>query len=430
MTIKSELEKIASDDSRHTFTDFADTFELNLFWSDNSIIKTIDHIDMRFKDFINNAVKVYREHTKKYPDASSVVQKIIEMIDRYYHQQEKIIDIRDIEQSTGLKHLTIESNLSGKSVRNVNDIYDVLDLDLIKGAKDDIFNNLISYKFVERRIMQAQVVRGNQVLTLDELARRLSIDKTYLQHPELLCKQPKSFPEVLYKLDDLIEKEMEAGKYFDKKDIRTISGLGRSIKTKPFINESYYENGLFIPLTYQNNEKKDFFIQNQDLPINLNSRSRRKQFFKKATTKQNKLKEIQQQRKKQTKHPYTLTITHAAQSQLKQLMSYLKVNRSTLIDYCIEHLNPNSKISKEGCMKYQDKHLTHEAVSVSLSSASYLKLKMISEWMHLTPGELIDYVSDEVYQEWKKYRNEIKKKSIAMQPQYSSTNNKNLIKNH
>lgn len=414
MTIKSELEKIVFDDNRHTFTDFVDTFELNLYWSDNTITKIIDNLGPTDKGFIENAVKVYRIHTKKYPSPQEVIDEIHTMVERFYYEKGVIVDIRDIEKSTGLKHLTIERNLLGHASKNVNDIYDVLALDLIKRNKNDLFNNLLSYKRLERKIMQAQVASGC-VKTLDEIASQLKIDVSYLKHPEWLCKKRKLFSETILALDDWIEQQVNLNTQYQVRTTRVVAGLGKAIQTKPFVNNSHYENGLLIPLNYGRNLRPGFFVLNQDLPILLNDRQKRRAFFKKATTKDNAIKSLTVRRKQEHKRPYTLTLTQAAKLQLLEIIQYMHVNRSTMIDYCIENLNSESKLDERGSKKYKDHQLIHEPISVSLSDASYLKLKTISSWSNLSPGEYVDYIIDEVYLEWLKYRKEIRKKSVANQ---------------
>lgn len=414
MTIKSELEKIVFDDNRHTFTDFVDTFELNLYWSDNTIIKIIDNLEPADKKFIKNAVAVYRMHTKKYPSQKEIIKKIHSIVEQTYYEKGIIIDIRDIEKSTGLKHLTIERNLLGQSSKNVNDIYDVLDLDLIKRNKNDLFNNLISYKHLERKIMQAQVASG-YVRNLDDIASQLKIDVDYLKHPELLCKKRKLFSETILALDNWTEHQANLNTQYQNRTTRVIAGLGKAIQAKPFINKSHYENGLLIPLNYGHSISPGFFVLNQDLPILLNDRQKRRAFFKKATTKDNAIKRLKIRRKQEHKKPYTLTLTQAAKLQLLEIIQYLHVNRSTMIDYCIENLNNESKLDEKGGKKYKNHQLIHEPISVSLSDASYLKLKTISSWSNLSPGEYVDYIIDEVYLEWLKYRREIRKKSAADQ---------------
>lgn len=414
MTIKSELEKIVFDDNRHTFTDFVDTFELNLYWSDNTIIKTIDNLETNDKKFIENAITVYRMHTKKYPSQKEIIKEIHSMVEQIYYEKGIIIDIRDIEKSTGLKHLTIERNLLGHASKNVNDIYDVLTLNLIQRNENDLFNNLISYKYLERKIMQAQIVSG-YVRSLDDIASQLKIDTNYLKHPEWLCKKRKLFSETILALDDWIEEQANLNTQYQARTTRVIAGLGKAIQTKPFVNNSHYENGLLIPLNYGHNLKPGFFVLNQDLPILLNDRQKRRAFFKKATTKDNAIKSLTVRRKQEHKRPYTLTLTQAAKLQLLEIIQYMRVNRSTMIDYCIENLNSESKLDEEGSEKYKNHQLIHEPISVSLSDASYLKLKTISSWSNLSPGEYVDYIIDEVYLEWLKYRKEIRKKSAANQ---------------
>lgn len=419
MTLRKELEQISHDDNRHTFTDFSDTFELHLFWSDANLIKTINHVDQGYHDFIKNAVIVYREHTKKYEEPQKTLKSIAALIDLYHHKYGLLIDIRDLERSTGLRHLILERNLQGKVTRNLNDIYDTLRLGLIKRKKEDIFNSLQCYKHLERKIMQAQVAQGKTIISINKLAEHLGINSDLLLHPEKICRTPRLFISTIIALDSFIEDQVRQSKYFQSKTTRLISGLEEAIETKPFVNGVINETGLTFPEKYNIYDGPGFFVKNEDLPIIINNYQRRRKFFTKATAKHNQVQEVKELRRKQEKHPRTLTITRDAFIQVNQIAQYMHVNRSTLIDYFISKLNENTKVEKKGYVKYQNKRLVHEPISVSLSDSSFLRLETIAKWQALSPGELLDYIIDEIYLEWLKYRLEIRKKSIRTYHQYS-----------
>lgn len=211
MTLMDQILENSQKDSRKTFADFYNTFDLDDICSKsmaNFVLRGKRKIDNHqiVMSFLSKCITIYREHTKDY------VHCLTSTHDLYMNYN--VTHIRGIiperlQASTGRELAAIKRaiNDESKSINKkaTNDVRDALLLDLINSKRsfDNLFNNVIAYKELDRRLMRAQIGDGTKLKTIYDVAQETKISTDILENLEKVCRHQDDFNNVYRKLVEL-----------------------------------------------------------------------------------------------------------------------------------------------------------------------------------------------------------------------------------
>ena len=211
MTLMTNLLENTQKDSRKNFADFYNTFDL-----DNIFSKPVANFVLNGKrevknqqavmSFLSKCISIYREHTRDYVHFSTSTHDLYE---EYNLTHEIGIIPESLQVSTGREVLAINRAISDdeKSInaKATNDVRDALELDLIspKRSLDSIFNNVMAYQELDRRLMRAQIGDGLNIKTIYDVSQETKIPTDMLENLSLACHHKDDFENVYAKLTEL-----------------------------------------------------------------------------------------------------------------------------------------------------------------------------------------------------------------------------------
>lgn len=211
MTLMEQLLENSQKDSRKNFADFYNTFDL-----DNVFSKTMANFVLNGKrepknapaimSFLSKCISIYREHTKDYLHYQ---EKTSDLFENYNLTHEIGIIPERLQASTGRELLAIKRAISDdeKSInaKATNDVRDALKFDLIstQRALDGLFNNVVAYRELERRLMRAQIGDGTMIKTIYDISQESGLDIDILENLSKACHHKDDFENIYQKLVEL-----------------------------------------------------------------------------------------------------------------------------------------------------------------------------------------------------------------------------------
>ncbi|HIY92057.1 MAG TPA: hypothetical protein H9820_03815 [Candidatus Companilactobacillus pullicola] len=211
MTLMDQIQENKKMDSRKNFADFYNTFNLDSLFSKpmadfilNGKRKAKNH--QLVMSFLSKCITIYREHTKDYVHCSTSVHDLYE---NYNVTHEVGIIPERLQAATGREMAVVKRaiNNNPKSINNqaTNDVRDTLSYDLInsKYSVDNIFNNVIAYKELDRRLMRAQIGDGTNIKTIYDVSQKTGISIDVLEGLSQACRHKDDYLDVYQKLIEL-----------------------------------------------------------------------------------------------------------------------------------------------------------------------------------------------------------------------------------
>lgn len=198
-------------DSRKNLADFYNTFSLDSVFSKpmasfvlNGKRKTQNH--QFVMSFLSKCISIYSEHTKDYVHCSTTVHDLYEN----YNATHFIGVIPErLQVATGRELAAIKRAINNKpeslNKKATNDVRDTLKYDFInpKKSADNIFNNVASYKELDRRLMRAQIGDGTNIKTIYDVSQETGISIDVLDDLSQACRHKDDYLDVYQKLVDL-----------------------------------------------------------------------------------------------------------------------------------------------------------------------------------------------------------------------------------
>lgn len=211
MTLMDQIQENKKRDIRKDLTDFYNTFNLDSVFSKpmadfilNGKRKAKNH--QLVMSFLSKCITIYREHTKDYVHCSTSVH---DLYVNYNVTHEVGIIPERLQTATGRELAAVRRaiNNAPKSVNQqaTNDVRDALSYDLInsKCSVDNIFNNVVAYKELDRRLMRAQIGDGINIKTIYDVSQETGISIDVLENLTQACRHKDDYLDVYQKLIEL-----------------------------------------------------------------------------------------------------------------------------------------------------------------------------------------------------------------------------------
>lgn len=203
MNFLDKFKTIKQHDSRHSFSDFYYTFDLDDFYTDGMV-----HLIMtgkrsaknsNFLILLSRCVSVYADNTDDYSHlAAGDLNKAL-------HDYEKRHDLHvtneNLARYAGYNPSKIGSALKGRG-RFIPDVWDSLSLDLLplRRDKNSFVENVAALQELKRRLMRAEIGDGTQILTPIEVAKAANLPVDIVEHLDKACHDADTYKEVYGKL--------------------------------------------------------------------------------------------------------------------------------------------------------------------------------------------------------------------------------------
>lgn len=211
VTLMDKIKENEKKDSRKNLADFYNTFSLDSVFSKpmasfvlNGKRKTQNH--QFVMSFLSKCISIYSEHTKDYVHCSTTVHDLYEN----YNATHFIGVIPErLQVATGRELAAIKRAINNKpeslNKKATNDVRDTLKYDFInpKKSADNIFNNVASYKELDRRLMRAQIGDGTNIKTIYDVSQETGISIDVLDDLSQACRHKDDYLDVYQKLVDL-----------------------------------------------------------------------------------------------------------------------------------------------------------------------------------------------------------------------------------